>query len=280
MRGLRFSHGYLHSNPKYGTMILESAGSRMWETGSSEQRNIRTGSMELVVGNPIIPLCFATEIRGLVKPTSGKKLYFLETKVFLRSCDDSSLVIDRLCDWARGRNAAVACFYFDFAAQREQSPTTILSSLLKQVVGGLEEIPAEIVQAFRDQGKVIGGRKLELGAIVRMLQDISSSRSTFICLDALDECMAEYRVKLLDSLKQILCKSCGMRIFLAGRLHILDEVEKHLAGKVTRVPITPTKDDIIRFLWAKLKEDTTPDAMDKRLEEEIIKNIPETVSEM
>ena len=280
MRELTFSHGYLHSSLKYATMILESAASRMWGTGSSEQRNIRTGSMALVVGNPIIPLCFATEIRALVKPTLGKKLYLHEAKVLLRSCDDSSLVIDRLCDWARGRNAGVACFYFDFAAQREQSPTTILSSLLKQVVGGLEEIPAEIVQAFRDQGKVIGGRKLELGAIVRMLQDISSSRSTFICLDALDECMAEYRAKLLDSLKQILRKSCGMRIFLAGRLHIRDEVEKHLAGNVTGVPITPTKGDIIRFLWAKLKEDTTPDAMDKTLEEEIIKNIPETVSEM
>ena len=46
------------------------------------------------------------------------------------------------------------------------------------------------------------------------------------------------------------------------------------------VSITLTKDDIIRFLWAKLKEDTTPDAMDKRLEEDIIKNIPESVSKM
>ena len=81
---------------------------------------------------------------------------------------------------------------------------TILSPLMRQVVSGLEEIPAEIVQAFRDQGKVIGGRKLELDETVRMLQDISASRPTFICLDALDECMAEYRTKLLDSVKQIL----------------------------------------------------------------------------
>ena len=70
-----------------------------------------------------------------------------------------------------------------------------------------------------------------------------------------------------------------MRIFLAGRLHIRDEVEKHLAGRVVAVSITPTKDDIIRFLRAKLKEDITPDAMDKNLEEDIVKNIPETVPE-
>ena len=200
--------------------------------------------------------------------------------MLLRSCDASSLVIDTLGDWARGQNVAVACFYFDFAAQKEQSPTSILSSLLKQVVCGLEEIPAKIAQAFRDQKKVIGGRKLGLGEIVEILQDISSSRPTFICIDALDECMAEYRERLLDSLRQILYKSPNTRIFLAGRLHVRDEVERHLVGRVAAVSITPTNDDIIRFLQAKLKEDIILDAMDKNLEADIIKNISETVSEM
>ena len=198
----------------------------------------------------------------------------------LRSCDASSLVIDRLCDWAKGRDAAVACFYFDFAAQKEQSPTIVLGSLLKQVVSRLEEIPAKIVQAFRDQEKVIGGWKLELGEIVEMLQDTSSSRPTFICIDALDESIARYRAKLLDSLNQVQRKSPGTRIFLAGRLHIRDEVEKNLAGRVVAVSIVPTKDDIVRFLREKMKKDTTPDAMDKRLEADIIKNISGTVSEM
>ena len=92
--------------------------------------------------------------------------------------------------------------------------------------------------------------------------------------------MDEYRVKLLDLLKQTLHKSHSTRIFLAGRLHIREEVEKNLAGRVVAVSITPTKDDIIRFPRAKLKEDTIPDAMDKNLEEDIVKNIPETISEM
>jgi len=203
-----------------------------------------------------------------------------EGRVLLIICDSSSLVIDRLCDWAKGQNATVACFYLDFAAQKEQSPTNILSSLLKQVAYGLKQIPTDIVQAFRDQEKAIGGRRLGLDEIVGILQDISSSRPTFICIDAIDECPAEYRATLLDSLKQILHKSPNTRIFLAGRLHIRDEVEKHLARRVATLSITPTRDDIIRFLQAKLKEDITPDAMDKSLEEDIIKTIPETVSEM
>ena len=200
--------------------------------------------------------------------------------MLLISCDASSLVIDALGDWVRGQNGAVGCFYFDFAAQKEQSPTSTLSSLLKQVVCGLEEIPAKIAQAFRDQKKVAGGRKLGLGEIAEMLQDISSLRLIFICIDALDECMAEYRIELLDSLKQVLHRSPSIRIFLAGRLQIRDEVEKYLAGRAVAVSIVPTKDDIIRFLREKLKKDTTPDAMDKSLEADIIKNIPEKISPM
>ena len=44
--------------------------------------------------------------------------------------------------------------------------------------------------------------------------------------------------------------------------------------------ITPTNDDITRFLLAKLKEDTAPDAMDQSLQEDILNDIPESVSEM
>ena len=198
----------------------------------------------------------------------------------LIGCDVSSLVIDKLCKQAVEENAAVACFYFDFAAQEEQSSAAILGSVLKQVVRGLDEVPERIVKAFRSREKVIGGQRLALSEIVESLQDISSSRCTFICIDALDECPAGHRVKLLDSLNQILQKAPGARIFLTGRPHILGEVERHLAGRAATRSITPTKDDIIIFLRAKLKEDTIPEAMDESLEDEIIKSIPETVSEM
>ena len=199
--------------------------------------------------------------------------------MFLMSRDISSLVIDSLYELAVGRNTVVAYFYFDFAAQ-EQSPTVILGSMLRQVVRGLDEIPERIVKAFRDRGKATDSRRPSFSEIVGFLQDISSSRCTFFCIDALDECPAEHRVKLLDSLNQILQKSPGARIFLTGRSYIQSEVGKHLAGRAATRSITPAKDDIIILLRVKLKEDTMPDAMDKSLEEEILKKIPETVSEM
>ena len=198
----------------------------------------------------------------------------------LTSFDVSSLVIDSLCDQAEGRNVAVACFYFDFAAQKEQSSTSVLGALLKQVVGGLGEVPGKIARAYQNQKKVIGGRGPRLSDVVRMLQTTSSEKRTFICIDALDECMAGHQAKLLSSLNQILKESPATRIFVTGRPHIRVEVGKRLSGGVTSISITPRRDDIISYLHSKLDDDTTPDAMDSSLKADILKKIPADISEM
>jgi len=198
----------------------------------------------------------------------------------LTSRDVSSLVVDSLCDKAKERNLAVACFYFDFAGQKEQSPTSMLGALLKQVVGGLDDVPVEIAQAYEYQGKVIGGRVPQLADIVKMLQTTSSKKRTFICVDALDECLAGYRVKVLDSLNQVLQKCPGTRIFVTGRPHIRVEIAKRLPRRVMSVSITPSRGDIIGYLHSRLDEDTTPDAMDSSLEAEILEKIPDNISEM
>lgn len=192
----------------------------------------------------------------------------------------SSLVIDELCDQAGGQDATVVCFYFDFAAQKEQSPTNMLGALLRQLVCGLEEIPEEISRAYQGQRNSIGGRVPQFSDIVKMMEATSSKKRSFICVDALDECMAGHRVKILDSLHKILEKSPGTRIFVTGRPHIRPEIERCLAGKVASVSITPKRDDIVRYLHSRLHEDTTLDAMDDSLEAEILKKIPEEISGM
>ena len=194
--------------------------------------------------------------------------------------DVSSLVIDSLCNQVGGRNAIVACFYFDFAAKNEQSPTNMLGSLLKQLVCGQGEIPEEISRAYQDQQNDIGGRGPQLSDIVKMLRTTSSKKRTFICIDALDECVEGHRVKLLNSLSQILRGSLSTRIFMTGRPHVLPEIGRRLARKITSISISPERDDIIGYLRNKLDEDTNPDAMDSSLEADIMKKIPEDISEM
>jgi len=227
--------------------------------------------------------CLVMEAQGSVRHLSGNDNYSPrreERESVLTGHYVSSLVVDRLCDQARGQSAAVACFYFDFAARKEQPATSMLGSLLRQVVDGMEKIPEEISQAFQEQKKVIGGRGLRLPDIVKMLQAITSSLSTFVCIDALDECATVHRVKLLDSLKQILAKSPRTRIFITGRPHIRADIEKRLAERAASVSLGPSKDDIIEFLRLRLDEDETPEAMNESLEADILEKIPENMSDM
>ena len=245
--------------------------------------NLKVGAPVVREANPITQFCFAMEILGLGRLLLGNKNEPQEVEKeeeVLTSRDVSSLVIDNLCNQARGKNVAVACFYFDFAAKKEQSPTSMLGALLKQVVSGLEEVPEEIVQDYADQKKVIGGRRPLLSDIVKMLQTTSSKKRTFICVDSLDECAAGDRVKLLNSLNQILQTSPDTRIFVTARSHILAEIENRLSGRVKTMLITPRRDDVIKYLHSRLAEDTTPGAMDNSLETDILKGVPGGVSEM
>jgi len=189
-------------------------------------------------------------------------------------------MIDSLCDQVTGQDVAVACFYFDFAVQKEQSSVSMLGAVLKQVVSGLEKVPMEIAQAHEDQKKVIGGRGPQLADIIQMLYTTASEKPLFICIDALDECVAEQRAKILDSLDQILRRSPSTRIFVTGRPHIQVEIGNRLLGRVAIIHITPTRDDINNYLHTRLGEDTTPDAMDSTLKADILKKIPEGISEM
>jgi len=199
--------------------------------------------------------------------------------VLLIGCDNSSLVIDKLCDEAAEEDTAVTCFYFDFAARNEQSPINMLGSLLRQLVSGLEEIPKVVVRGFRNEKNIIGGRGLQISRILKMFQTITATKRTFICVDALDECVPEHRRVVLESLRQILQGSPNTRIFMTGRPHVRSEVERELDGAANFVSIQPTNNSVVRFLREKLRRDTAPNIMSSTLKAEIIKSIPEISSE-
>jgi len=176
-------------------------------------------------------------------------------------------------------DTVVTCFYFDFASRSEQSPANMLGSLLRQLVTGLEEIPEAVVRGFQNEKKAIGGRGLQVSGILKMFQAITTTKRTFICVDALDECVPENRVVVLESLGQILRSLPDIRIFITGRSHIRSEVERRLDGTATFIMIEPTEDGVVDYLREKLKNDTTPDEMNSALEANIMESISQLSSE-
>jgi len=176
-------------------------------------------------------------------------------------------------------DTVVTCFYFDFASRSEQSPVNMLGSLLRQLVTGLEEIPEAVIRGFQNEKKAIGGRGLQVSGILKMFQAITATKRTFICADALDECVPENRVVVLESLGQILRSLPDIRIFITGRSHIRSEVERRLDGTATFILIEPTEDGVVDYLREKLKNDTTPEEMNSALEANIMESISQLSSE-
>ena len=73
--------------------------------------------------------------------------------------------------------------------------------------------------------------------------------------------------------------SATTRLFLAGRSHVGDEIMKCF-GKVVRILVSPTRCDIKNYLEMGLGSDNDPDVMDDGLRADIMRVIPEKVSEM
>ena len=191
-------------------------------------------------------------------------------------------MIDTLHNQTSEENdTAVAYIYCDFNADSEESATTVLRGLLKQVVGQLRQIPEEVENALGSAKDQIDGRGPQLPEILAMLtKSLSSVPRGFVCIDALDEFPAKHRPELWESLKHVVSACPNTRLFLTGRPHIRDEVQKYFLGGVDMIPISPTKEDIGIYVKMRLRKDSETNEMDEKLRADILRIIPEKMSEM
>ena len=169
--------------------------------------------------------------------------------------------------------------YSDFHAQQEQSAANMLGAMLKQLASrrGISKLTRE---AFRKAKKEFGGRGLQLPDMLNILKKtVAPLRRLFICIDALDECTPKNRRELIESLREIVRVFPGARVFLTGRSHIGDEIVTCFS-KALRIPLSPTRRDIVRYLERRLGSDTDPKAMDDELRADIMRIIPEKISDM
>ena len=197
----------------------------------------------------------------------------------LTARNTSSLVIDSLCDQAGKEDIAVVGLYCDFLTQQEQITTNIMGAILKQLArrGG---IPDYLREAFQKAQKEFGGRGLRLANLMGMLKiAIASLPKPFICLDALDECLPKHLPELLRSLGDIVRECPRTRIFLTGRPHVGEDVQRYFS-KVVEIPISPNTDDIRKYVEMRLASDTESEAMNKELRADIVRIILEKISDM
>ncbi|KAI5790377.1 hypothetical protein FPQ18DRAFT_410387 [Pyronema domesticum] len=104
----------------------------------------------------------------------------------------------------------------------------------------------------------------------------------FICIDALDECVDEYRQSFLTTLEDILGDSTlkqSARLFLTGRLHVEDSVRINMSklGAPISVILGANSEEIRTYISRQLdldeyKEDCINEDLRKEIVEKIVEN--------
>ena len=223
-------------------------------------------------------LCyFVMATRVWARLISGDRRYRRRNPRSLTLGDFSSLIIDHF--YGSGPDTAVAGLYCDYLDKKEQTTSNMLGAMLKQLVGG-GDIPGDVWDAFEKAKNHFGEVRLQVPELVNMLKRVIRQRQrVVICIDGLDESLPAYRASLLTSLRAISQEMPNLRLFLAGRPFISGEVGKTFPTAHS-IPVSPAKEDTKVFLRMKLVGDPEPDAMDESLRADIMKIIPNKLSEM
>ena len=158
--------------------------------------------------------------------------------------------------------------YADYKDQDNQTLGNILGCLLKQLLTTAQEpIPDEIIQYLQDIRHKTKQIRVE-DCLALLKKRIHQLKRTFICIDAVDELEPRARQQLFNALKKL--KTSNTRLFLTGRSHVEDEVQKYF--KVTQactVFISASEQDIRTFVRQQIVDDPHPDAMDEILAQDI-----------
>jgi len=83
--------------------------------------------------------------------------------------------------------------------------------------------------------------------------------------------------ELLESLRDISQESSKTRIFLTGRPHVGEDVERYFS-KAVAIPISPGPDHIRNYVEMRLDRDVELEAMSKDLQVDIVRAILEKLS--
>ena len=100
-----------------------------------------------------------------------------------------------------------------------------------------------------------------------------------ICIDALDECLPKHLPELFESLGDIVRECPRTRVFLTGRPHIREDVQRYFSKAVV-IHISPSTDDVRNYVEMRLRRDAEPEATNDDLRADIVRVILARISDM
>jgi hypothetical protein len=160
---------------------------------------------------------------------------------------------------------ALVYVYCDYRDKAKQDMCSIIGELAKQLLLQSSSIPDEVWTLFEEHTKITAERAQQIFVMLARRFE-----STFICIDALDECEPRSRSDLFRFLST--SKEASLHIFCTGRTSVETEATELLGPLGTQIrQIFAHEEDLRRHIEAQIAQDCRKGAMDEQLQEDITK---------
>ena len=161
----------------------------------------------------------------------------------------AAIAIDQLCRTARSNDIGVAYLFCNYKAQADQSATSLLAALLKQLVQSRPDMAAPVTHIYDQHSKQ--RTRPSLNDIFRALQSVCSNYAVIhIIVDALDECADKdgARGRLIHILRELQA-SADVRLMFTSRF-IPEITQKFCSNPM--LEIRASKEDVGRFVVGRM----------------------------
>ncbi|KAI9155586.1 putative ankyrin repeat protein [Paramyrothecium foliicola] len=182
-----------------------------------------------------------------------------------------SAIIDDLTSLCGSGDTALAYTYFDYKLQDFQTATAVFSSILRQSLACLHEIPEFISNTYKQRstfGPALAEKELQ-DLILSVLGSISVA---YIIIDALDECAEAYLDSILSFLGQLRSNN-KTRVLITSRQHLL--VINECLKDDRQMPIEATSEDLTLYINRRLGSPTMKKRINKVLGQNIVDKLLE-----
>jgi hypothetical protein len=185
----------------------------------------------------------------------------------------ASLVIDHINEVPSTTPIAMAYMYCDYRdrdSKMGQIARNLVGSILKQIVNTRQVVPEAIKDLYLTEKTA--GNVATAADFAKILVDLCEERSTFLVVDALDECdYGTHRDSFLETLKVL--EQSQARIFLTTRPHQKD-IERHMRP-FPQIVIEASDEDIRTLLSFKIEkrieeDEDMEELIDRPLQDEIV----------
>jgi hypothetical protein len=187
----------------------------------------------------------------------------------------AAVAIDHLLNSAQNSAYGVAYIYCNYKSQEDQEVSSVLASILKQLVQSRLSTLGAVERLH--QKHVKQGTKPSLDNIYSALRDVLAQYThVYVVIDALDECQYETRRQLLAKIRD-LQKGADVRLMATSRS--IPDIEDAFTQSL-RLEVRSSSGDVKRFVAGQIHRLPRCVQRNAALQEMVQENIVEAVDGM